>query len=870
MEPKKSFWKKYEILIVAIATILAIYVIFFFNQKINFLLGNELIVYLSPHQNSISMHYGDASKADFEVSIDNSANCEAFCSYSFTDRSLNNVIDKNNFTIQRSENFSKSYNLSVKRLGSGQDVYSFDVSCRSLRSFICLTQGFETSRSSIVTVNYDLTGAEKELKKILKQNVTSLLEMLNDVNIIHEQANQKFFELAHKINLNSLTKEKISIDDSFDKTRISIENLRSIWASEDYNKLNKLFNESYFKNLSYLQKSIEEFNKSISQVADIHNSLLIRLSDLSDRISNLGNFANVINNIKILSDIKENIKNIVKISSSIAGNKFENYEFISDSVQNITSEQGLIVDESKVPLTKLFFMSAHELSYENDLLCSLNLSCKEDISIKNAIEKSDNFFKNYPNITLLEQTCDSLKQLNLTFSDIRNKKSNFILENNLTFPPGDFFLKLANNISDSEIRKINNSYYYSFEKIKSDNLVNSNVIGIAEKLLPKNSTEGFVNSIYDAGSIGLPMGEGCFGCGAMGVGAYTMDNDTNYFSLYLLSKINISDKTGELLSRCSKIEEKAKFTNMTIELVSNEISYKPISNIDTNISDNPPVCCVFRECNSCCNDESCKNNPKTFPIILLHGHSLAKDNSPEFSLDSFNKIQSRLQDDGYLSVGTISLYSKNEPSQPGIWGMSGKPVTVKASYYYDAFRKDDKYIVIPTKSENIDTYALRLKDLIEIVKERTGKPKVNIIAHSMGGLVARKYLQIFGNNDVDKLVMIAAPNKGISGSTGDYCGLIGENQECDDMQQNSIFLNKLNDPSNQPNNIKLYAIVGEGCKMKQGIGDGVVLSENEKLENAKISYVDGSCDGFETLHTEILNIDKYPQTYSTIKKILNE
>ena len=48
--------------------------------------------------------------------------------------------------------------------------------------------------------------------------------------------------------------------------------------------------------------------------------------------------------------------------------------------------------------------------------------------------------------------------------------------------------------------------------------------------------------------------------------------------------------------------------------------------------------------------------------------------------------------------------------------MSGKPVTVKVSYYYDAFRKDDKYIVVPTSSENIDTYALRLKDLIDIVK----------------------------------------------------------------------------------------------------------------------------------------------------------
>ena len=204
--------------------------------------------------------------------------------------------------------------------------------------------------------------------------------------------------------------------------------------------------------------------------------------------------------------------------------------------------------------------------------------------------------------------------------------------------------------------------------------------------------------------------------------------------------------------------------------------------------------------------------------------------------------------------------------------MSEKPITVKVSYYVDAFRKEDKYFLIPTKSENIDTYALRLKDLIEIGKERTNKPKVNIIAHSMGGLVARRYIQIFGEDDIDKLIMIATPNKGVAGAIGDYCGFVGENRECADMQENSLFLNKLNDPAKQPKEVKMHTIIGQGCQTKLGNGDGIATVESASLANSKSYYINGTCEGFfgEILHTAILDMGKYPETYATIKEILKE
>ena len=844
MPQEKLFWKKYEFTIIVIITLLFIYFLVFFNQQINFLLGNELIVSLTPQQKSLNLHYGEKGKAEFDVSIDNVAYCRAECAYSFNDRSTNDLIDKGNFEIEKGQLFTKTYELGVKRLGSGQDIYSFDVACHSVNSFFCLTKSPEKSRSSLAVVNYDLTETEKALKKALKQNVTELLGLLSDVDISHQRLNQKYFELGFKVDLQNLSKQKIGIDDEYDKTRISIENLRSLWSVENYIKLSQLFNQSYSDTLDEINNSIQNLDKSIDDIVELHNELLSGLGKISVNLKQLESFSDEIEDSEISNNMNAIVKNFNKLSSSIINNTFENYDGLITELAEIVELRTLTTAKSKIPATELFFKSEYFLKYENDLLCSLKQDCIENISINDVIKNNERFIESYPSLISAKRSCNSLKDLDQTFLRIRNETSRIIIGNNVSFPSDSNFLTLTDDFKDNAARQINNSYYDSFEKIKSGNKINPDIIKIAESVLPTNKTN--LKQLGYNRSINL--------------------------SLYLLSKINLSDEITELLNKCARLEYQTETGSFNFNPISTNVTYNVTSKIETNLSDNPPICCVFNDCKPCCRDESCKNDPKTFPIIFLHGHSFAKDNSPEFSLDSFNKLQSKLQDDGYVNAGIVSLYSQNEQLQQGIWGLSGKPVTVKVSYYYDAFRKEDKYIVVPTKSENIDTYALRLKDLIDIVKQRTNKPKVNIIAHSMGGLVAKRYVQIFGENDIDKLIMIATPVKGISSEVSSYCGYVGENRECRDMQENSLFINKLNDPLKQSTKVKLYTIIGQGCQMKSGDGDGVVLSENAKLDNSKLYRVNGTCGGFfgNSLHTEILNINRYPATYNLVKEILKE
>ncbi len=55
-----------------------------------------------------------------------------------------------------------------------------------------------------------------------------------------------------------------------------------------------------------------------------------------------------------------------------------------------------------------------------------------------------------------------------------------------------------------------------------------------------------------------------------------------------------------------------------------------------------------------------------------------------------------------------------------------------------------------------------LKDKIQEVKNITGKSKVDLIAHSMGGLVARSYIQSddYQNDDIDQIIFLGTPHQG--------------------------------------------------------------------------------------------------------------
>jgi len=322
-----------------------------------------------------------------------------------------------------------------------------------------------------------------------------------------------------------------------------------------------------------------------------------------------------------------------------------------------------------------------------------------------------------------------------------------------------------------------------------------------------------------------------------------------------LNALNLSiflNQTNETYHSNHTIIFNLGHANISIELI----------NVSVNLSlpENKKICCLKGDCNFCKIQEH-------YPIVLVHGHNFNVDISADNSINLFDELQNRLENLGYLNAGELYLYEATR-KDPGILGMINKPLVLRSSYYFDFLSKPEGYKSVQIKSENLDTYSIRLKEIIENVKYETQSPKVIIIAHSMGGLVARRYIQIFGNDSISELILINTPNEGITGKTSSYCSIIGALQECEDMDSKSLFINKLN--NEKSDSVKTINIVGQGCSMDLGEGDGIVLKDNAILDPkiAQNFFINGSCSGADLLHNSVLDINRYPELFQIINQSL--
>lgn len=88
---------------------------------------------------------------------------------------------------------------------------------------------------------------------------------------------------------------------------------------------------------------------------------------------------------------------------------------------------------------------------------------------------------------------------------------------------------------------------------------------------------------------------------------------------------------------------------------------------------------------------------------------------------------------------------------------------------------------------DLTLYAKRLQKMIDLIKKMTGHQKVVLISHSMGGLVARKYMTLDRKswNSVHKILTVGTPNEGV----GTSIPIVGQ---LEDLRKDSDFIKELN------------------------------------------------------------------------------
>jgi len=173
-----------------------------------------------------------------------------------------------------------------------------------------------------------------------------------------------------------------------------------------------------------------------------------------------------------------------------------------------------------------------------------------------------------------------------------------------------------------------------------------------------------------------------------------------------------------------------------IELIGN-VNYPTIE-----FSPNYPKCCVFNSCTACGNTR--------IPTLFIHGHAVNDDNRPEDTMRVFTKLQSAMSEHNYINAGELDLKEGIE----GEIGNQGWPIVIRATYYYQPYYSLGKYNIQVDNNQHVEEYSKRLNSIVQQVKRMTGSEKINIVAHSMGGLVARKYIEIYGTSDINKIITI--------------------------------------------------------------------------------------------------------------------
>lgn len=125
---------------------------------------------------------------------------------------------------------------------------------------------------------------------------------------------------------------------------------------------------------------------------------------------------------------------------------------------------------------------------------------------------------------------------------------------------------------------------------------------------------------------------------------------------------------------------------------------------------------------------------------------------------------------------------------------------------------------------NIEEFAKSVAVRVDEICEQSESEQVIIIAHSMGGIVSRFYLDhLGGNNRVSKLITIGSPHHGTH--TADTVPFLGENVRQMRIRSNS-WLKELNSSETKPAETPITSIYSYH-------DDIVVPQESSKLKNAK-------------------------------------
>ena len=171
--------------------------------------------------------------------------------------------------------------------------------------------------------------------------------------------------------------------------------------------------------------------------------------------------------------------------------------------------------------------------------------------------------------------------------------------------------------------------------------------------------------------------------------------------------------------------------------------------------------------------------PGPYPVIFLHGQK--KEGAPIYGYITWNRGYSwsameEILEDSYAGYQE-GVTGANCHENTDLPSTGGDPLRIYNFSYYNPDSSEgvigDNYDTLYPKETDYNTrvdyqnsadnacWGEQLANFIDDVLTATGASKVNVVCHSMGGLVARAAITYYGCEDkVYKVLMIGTPNRG--------------------------------------------------------------------------------------------------------------
>ena len=235
----------------------------------------------------------------------------------------------------------------------------------------------------------------------------------------------------------------------------------------------------------------------------------------------------------------------------------------------------------------------------------------------------------------------------------------------------------------------------------------------------------------------------------------------------------------------------------------------------------------------------------TYPLILLHGFNPGyRKRISEFSMKEMQ--EDLAQDLNYVDKGLLTTTTTCAELR-----YANNPIIIRASYFGEL------------ELLEMDTYAKNFADIIAKIQHCTGAKQVDVVAHSMGGIVVRYYIQNIDQPSIRKFIMLATPNHGglyPFGDIADYLIKDGEsrlNLDFIELSENHDFMQALNEDETL-GAVASYTVAGD----IDGKGDGMVLTSSVRLQG-EADHTVVPCG-----HILIKHPSFCPEAYEFVKAVL--